>query len=58
MNNHQSQSRTCGFGFFLFAVANETYPLMRTIPSLKEKPCSLQFPPLPSQSPLSLESTM
>jgi hypothetical protein len=36
MNDHQSPSRTCGFGF-IFAVANETYPLMRTIPSLKEK---------------------
>jgi hypothetical protein len=36
MNDHQSQSRTCGFGF-LFAVAIHTYPLMRTIPSLKEK---------------------
>lgn len=29
-------SRTCGFGF-IFVIANETYPLMRTIPSLKEK---------------------
>ena len=36
MNDHQSQSRTCGFGF-IFAVANRTWPLMRTIPSLKEK---------------------
>lgn len=32
----KSLSRTRGFGF-IFAVANETYPLMRTIPSLKEK---------------------
>ena len=36
MNDHQARVAHAALAF-LFAVANHTFPLMRTIPSLKEK---------------------